>query len=880
MPINNSYQDRIRIAPAGLVGPLDRNQNQTVFHPMVRTNWEIVDHIRGVLGAYVLEYPGSAGNAFWNAGSVLYAVGSSGPVAGQGARLSTGAAVANEFVGDNDGTNIVFDYSLASNQSHMTLTFSNAGWKSYEVSDGARFWFDQPADTLLYNTTASIDKVKDRLNSYVGTSIGPSTAMGLLWGSTATGPFFDHTALLYLPSPNAAIRSKAGTMFNVEPTYVQYVDSVPNYEQTIAPDAVAEHILPNAYYLQFELENTGSTLLAGGRYKDALSLFNQAVPLGPSGEDRRWFTTTTNNGYTESNIGRFYEIYAQALAATDASAMADSIQRDLMVLYRDRDTLTEDVINQGGIPFYNKITIPSEGAPTLAAATYGSPESPPNPDVIDILQYRAVQGLVNPTANDNFRVATKTITSAGQTPDFINSVSSAEYNGLQDVSSLIADASSFINDINEIAVNIENDNEVPNSSIIALHRRGLANTPAAIDIDQDIYDAVDIFETQAFSHYRNFQQILTNQSCHTETLMFVVKKYRGDSDTPAQTFYFTNRFDGQDIIFYDSQIKTKQRYRYTFERVMLIFGNEYSYAFPDGNDINFEYTAFSGTGFHAQLGITNLPNIKTCLVPYVAGDIVTMVEDKPPIVPEISFYPFRGVNNQVKILLHASIGITNEKPIAILEEDKSFFADEYLAQTGLPASYDNIETIEFRSDDPVDAYMLFRLTTKPSSYRDFESGTEISIDPDRGIPGSFTDAIRPNTKYYYCARAVDVNGNISNPTHIFEIEMIDNAGQIFLRQDIIQFESSQIEYTKTGQRYIYIEPSMLQLALEDASLAGPSPSPEIQPNNSILGPMGTNTGVDKVWEKTFKIRTTSKKTGRKLDLNVTFKNTGIVNPSE
>ena len=255
-----------------------------------------------------------------------------------------------------------------------------------------------------------------------------------------------------------------------------------------------------------------------------------------------------------------------------------------------------------------------------------------------------------------------------------------------------------------------------------------------------------------------------------------------------------------------------------------------------------------GGGYSARLRIINQSNIKTCLVPYIAGEIVTIVEDKPPTVPEISFYPFRGVNNQVKILLNASTGITSEKPIAILEEDKDFFTDEYLSQTGLPATYDNIGAIEFRSDDPVDAYTLFKLTTKPSSYRDFDRGWELSVDPEQGIAGAFTDTIRPNTKYYYCARAVDINGNISNPTHIFEIEMIDNAGQIFLRQNIVQFESSQSEYTKTGQRYIYIEPSMLQLVLDDASTAGP-PSVTSLPTNSILGPTGPNTGVDKVWKR-------------------------------
>ena len=277
------------------------------------------------------------------------------------------------------------------------------------------------------------------------------------------------------------------------------------------------------------------------------------------------------------------------------------------------------------------------------------------------------------------------------------------------------------------------------------------------------------------------------------------------------------------------------------------------------------------------IDLFNGPNVKAILVPYINGEVVTLSLDTPPVPPNISFYSFLGINNKIQILLNAGLGEISEPAVVILEQDKSFFVSEYLAQTGIQTSYDNIGNIEFRSSDadPVDAYQLFRLDSAPTSYSDFESGQLNVLNPALGIPASFIDTILPNTKYYYCARSIDAHGNISNPTHIFEIEIVDNGGQIFLRQELYMFEAPTPRFQVSGQRFIYIEPSFQQLSLTDDPIVG-TPDIELPPTDSILGAADVNT----VWGETFKIRVSSKKTGRKLDLNLTFKNTGIVNPSE
>ena len=122
------------------------------------------------------------------------------------------------------------------------------------------------------------------------------------------------------------------------------------------------------------------------------------------------------------------------------------------------------------------------------------------------------------------------------------------------------------------------------------------------------------------------------------------------------------------------------------------------------------------------------------------------------------------------------------------------------------------------------------------------------------VDGSvYEEKLLPNKKYWYVFRSVDIRGHFSNPSTVYEVELIDEQGAVkpIIRTFTIK-PPEQKQLTRDFKKYLYIKPSMLQLY------------------------RGANDEVDQIFssdskKKRYKIRLTSKTSGKKIDLNLVFK---------
>ena len=905
---DNNYKNQLLIVNQNLVGIKDRgtvNNNAVVsgttitFHPMVRDNWGTSDPLRGVLGAYYTRYRSSKGEALYDYSNALRAI-TNGYVPQDFDHGPGGIGpLRNQLQGDAGfGTNIIFPVSFfPPTDDKIQLVGDPFVWDDYStVAVGLNNdsqWFLGNFDQYVFG---SLKTPADQLLT-IEDIVNENTAIyqGLLNDQNIENKSFsDHTSMHFLLSSDRSLRERSGVLTGVEPTYNYYVNSNPDYEDVIADPRVEEYLIPNAYYLQLELQNTASFPLAPYHVL-AIQFGQQPIVVANTPEGPQPWFNISHQGATENNIGSYYSLYSDGMSSRistldqNAKNTLQTVNGDIAILHSDIGVLNPDSIEPMSIPFFNKITIGQDTEGPLGSTSFlGDVLS--NPDIsnfVDMLQAFAIYVLTYdgpPLPATQFSTRYKILNNVNNLNDYAFESNDIEIPILFDLGIMLS--SGMVNSgLYEEIMRFYQNNSPPSTSITSNVKFlrdyfGRSLDDLIGDVAFDAVQASSVYEitnpqsdlnSEVFK--RSLKQIFQNKTCHSETLLYVIEKYRVDDDQLVQKFFISPNIngDGPDLTYYDSQVKYNTKYRYDFKKVVLVFGNTYKY--PDSNG----FSAGLSQGSVDIENIQNTPSIKAILAPYTTDGIEVAVIDRPPVSPNISFYPVKGDDTNVKILFNSNTGDYMDRPVQILDTDAQFYEEEYFGQTGVNKSFEDIRSenrkIQFKSDDPVDKYQLFRISNMPTSYRDFNNNF-VEVDPEIGTAGYYEDRILPNRKYYYCARSLDVHNNISNPTYIFEIEMVNNDGQIFLRQDIFTFEAAKPEVVKNGRRFIYVEPSYNQVVLEEPPEAPANTN--VAPENNILGIADQQ---ESCWNETFKIRVTSKKTGKKLDLNLTFKNSGVTNPS-
>lgn len=356
------------------------------------------------------------------------------------------------------------------------------------------------------------------------------------------------------------------------------------------------------------------------------------------------------------------------------------------------------------------------------------------------------------------------------------------------------------------------------------------------------------------NNYRTYGDILDGKKSYNETVAYRISKYEINSSSPIQNYWIPNNPNLDVLNIIDTQVKYEKKYTYKI----------FAYQFVLGNKIKQKYNSERTPDNSFRIDIENLPEADLFEIQLLSTNQV--VADTPPLSPEILFVPYFGVDNKIGLFLNGRIGQEKLEPINILSTDKD---------TTSLYSRDLKNNVLYKSDDIAKRFEVMKLDKKPSSYDDFSEGHIKSINTDvdtasiqSASSATFVDSIQPNKKYYYCFRTVDVHDKISNPTQIFEVEMVNEKGMIFPVIKNFEFEKPIYSNTKEIRRFIKIKPAS-QHAMLNKEIS------QIENDNTALESLRKiKLGASDVavpWGKTFKMVVTSKQTGKKCEFKFKFK---------
>ena len=398
-------------------------------------------------------------------------------------------------------------------------------------------------------------------------------------------------------------------------------------------------------------------------------------------------------------------------------------------------------------------------------------------------------------------------------------------------------------------------------------------------------------ETHFSQNKRSFIDIYNGKKCHTEILAYEIVKSKiiGGKKEHIQSIFIPVIEDEVAIPYIDTQVFYNQEYVYEIYTHSLVIGTQYqiNYDFEAGADLSdelagplindiFDYgdgpqprlvRPIKNIQEHFKVIIIRAPyyNTKSLIednaqLGETQSQQTALILDKPPLPPDIVFHPYKDNDDKILILLNINSGerYMYAQPVFIEDEEAiNKLKKVYPPTSKYPPSY-----LPFKNDDGAKGeYLIYKMTQKPTNWKDFVNAQvkTISTEDQTG----YNDFIAPNVDYYYFARFRDIHGNLSNPTDVFHIRLVKEGGfPPYLITDVYNFDQGIAPtYEKSFKKYVKIGLQDGVRVLEGDKI-----------NTATVGysKLGNNNTAE---PKKYKVRITSKKTGKKVDINLEYSNT-------
>jgi hypothetical protein len=364
---------------------------------------------------------------------------------------------------------------------------------------------------------------------------------------------------------------------------------------------------------------------------------------------------------------------------------------------------------------------------------------------------------------------------------------------------------------------------------------------------------------------RTMEEIFSGKQCYNETLFYKIGKF--NNGQLIQNIYIPNSSKIGILNYVDTQVKYDKNYTYNISAIKIVIGNEYRYENVKTNLVNRPQGLVKDLTADYEVR----QSVRMFEVP-ITPSIETRVVDSPPVFPNVDIVPFVGGSNKIRINLSSNTGEYYLQPVIIDESDEGEFNKVREAQK-IPSP----EPVLFKSDDFPQSYEIRRLRTAPKSYADFTNAIvnslsttfENAADPQNSLVAdavSFIDVLQVNTNYYYTFRMRDVHGQLSNPTSVFRVKLIeDSPGFIYPEIAVYDFdEDNMINTTLPFRKYICIKPALAQVLLSNQD------SIPTEVDKFSLSQVNIGTRDESLIGKKFKIRLISKSSQKKVDLNFQY----------